>query len=129
MGRKKKSNWFSNALFLFPLPEIEQCVAEGETHNIQMSEIERGDGCRMDGYLQVCLLCTLVFVPSSICACKPWDLNFPPHLYPSTCSFILSPTYLPNQLQGGEGGRKFSFCSRKILSAQWSSRARLVCLP
>ena len=36
-----------------------QCVAVGKTHDIHLDELERGDGCRMEGYLEVQALAQL----------------------------------------------------------------------
>jgi len=38
---------------LSALTAIEQCVSSGETQEVLSGELDRGDGCRLDGYLQV----------------------------------------------------------------------------
>jgi len=38
---------------LVELKNIEQCVAAGETQDVILNQLERGEGCRMHGFLQV----------------------------------------------------------------------------
>lgn len=38
---------------MIDLDKIEQCVATGETKDVMMDELQRGDGCNINGYLEV----------------------------------------------------------------------------